>query len=85
MENVKEFVKDCLEREYDLPADVDFDTFDFIKTGYIDSIGYIQFISMLEDEYDITFDSEELDDEENQIAGNLVKLVERKIKEKNNG
>ena len=83
MENVKDFVRDCLEREYDLPADADFDTFDFIKTGYIDSIGYIQFISMLEDEYDIVFTDEELSDEENQIAGNLIRLVESKIAENN--
>lgn len=82
MNNVKEFVIDYLEREYQLPADVDLDSFDYIESGYVDSMGFIQFIAMLEDEFDIEFTDDELSDKANQITGNLIKLVEEKIEKK---
>lgn len=85
MENVKDVVVEYLEREYKLPDNVDLDSFNYLKTGYVDSIGVIQFISMLEDEFDIEFSDEELAEEKYQIAGEMVKLIEEKIKARSNG
>lgn len=82
MEDVKEFVIDYLEREYKLPENVNLDDFNYVNTGYVDSIGVIQFISMLEDEFDIEFTDEELEDSKYQFAGEMIKLVEKKISEK---
>lgn len=80
MENkVKEFIIDYLEREYKLPDDVDINTFNFVKTGYVDSIGVIQFITTLEDEFGIEFTDDELESEDLQIAGNLIKTIEGKL------
>lgn len=79
MDNVREFVIDYIEREYQIPADVDQDSFNFVKTGYVDSIGVVQFITILEDEFDIEFSDEELADEQYQIVGNMVRLIESKL------
>ena len=79
MDNVKQFVIDYIEREYQIPADVDQDSFNFVKTGYVDSIGVVQFITILEDEFGIEFSDEELANEAYQIVGNMVKLIESKL------
>ena len=79
MDDVKNFVVEYLEREYDLPEDIDFATFNYIESGYVDSMGFIQFVMMLEDEYDIMFTDEELSDKTYQIIGNFIRLIESKI------
>ena len=82
MSSVKEFVVEYLEREYALPKNIDFDTFNYIESGYVDSMGFIQFIAMLEDEFEIEFTEDELAEKKYQLAGELIKLVEKKIREK---
>ena len=82
MGNVRDFVVDYLEREYQLPANVDLDTFNYIDSGYVDSMGFIQFIAMLEDEFEIEFTDDELAEKKYQLAGEMIKLVEKKISEK---
>lgn len=79
MENVRQFVIDYIEREYQIPADVDQDSFNFVQTGYVDSIGVVQFITILEDEFGVEFTDEELADETYQTVGNMVKLIESKL------
>lgn len=82
MSHVKEFVVEYLEREYALPKDVDLDAFNYIDSGYVDSMGFIQFIAMLEDEFEIEFTEDELAEKKYQLAGEMIKLVEKKISEK---
>lgn len=83
MNNIKEFVIEYLEREYSLPKDIDLDSFNYLKSGYVDSIGVIQFICMIEDEFDIEFSDEELADPTYQITGKMIELIEKKIAGKN--
>ena len=78
MENVKEFIVEYIEREYSIPDGTDLDTFTFMEEGYIDSMGLIQFIAVLEDEFGIEFSDEELSGEEIKIVGKLAKLIEDK-------
>jgi Phosphopantetheine attachment site. len=78
MENVKEFIVEYIEREYSIPDGTDLDTFNFMEEGYIDSMGLIQFIAVLEDEFGIEFSDEELSGEEIKIVGKLAKLIEDK-------
>ncbi len=78
MENVKEFIVEYIEREYSIPDGTDLDTFNFMEEGYIDSMGLIQFIAVLEDEFGIEFSDEELSGEEIKIVGKLAKLIEYK-------
>lgn len=82
MSHVKEFVVEYLEREYALPKDVDLDTFNYIDSGYVDSMGFIQFIAMLEDEFEIEFTDDELTEKKYQLAGEMIELVEKKVSEK---
>ena len=79
MPNVKERVLDYIQREYRLPENIDVDSFNFVKTGYVDSIGIIQFIVLLEEEFGIEFSDEELSDVQYQVIGEFVKLIENKI------
>ena len=81
MEAIKQFVLDYLQREYSLPEGADPDTFNYIETGYVNSLGLIQFIATIEDEYEIFFTDEELESEEIQVVGNLVKMIAEKVGE----
>lgn len=78
MKNAKEFILEYLESEYSLPKDAD-DSFNFIETGYVDSMRMVQFIVLLEDEFGIEFTDEELTLDEFKTIGGLAGLVERKL------
>ncbi len=77
-DDILAFVMDYLQRESDLPEDMDIDTFNFVETGYIDSIGLVQFVTEIEDEYGIEFSDEELQSNGFKVIGSLVALVESK-------
>ena len=79
MNSVKEFVIDYIQREYTIPDDVDMLTLNYIESGYIDSLGMIQFIAILEDEFNITFTDEDLEKPEIKVVGTLIQLVESKL------
>ncbi|MBO5631414.1 MAG: acyl carrier protein, partial [Aeriscardovia sp.] len=48
---------------------------------YIDSMAFIQFISTIEDEYDIEFEVEDIDNPELRIVGKLIDFIQSKIEE----
>lgn len=79
MKNVKEFVFNYIQREYTIPDDVDMLTLNYIESGYIDSLGMIQFIATLEDEFNITFTDDDLANPDIKVVGKLIKLVEDKL------
>ena len=78
---IKEFILDYIQSEYDLPAGVDEDSFNFIEGGYIDSVGIVSFVMELEDEFGITFDDDELTSPEFGVVGGLVGMIRAKIGE----
>ena len=82
MEKVRQAILDFVEREYKLPENVDYDTFDFVENGFVDSMGMVQFVTILEDEFDIEFSAEELLSEDFRTVSGLEKLIERKINAK---
>lgn len=79
MTDVKEFVTEYIQREYTVPEDVDIMTLNYIEAGYIDSMGYIQFISTIEDEFDIEFEVEDIGNSDMQIVGKLIEFINQKI------
>ena len=79
MQDVKEFVTEYIQREYTVPEDVDIMTLNYIEAGYIDSMGYIQFISTIEDEFDIEFDVEDIENPEMQVVGKLIDRILEKL------
>lgn len=81
MTDIKEFVTEYIQREYTVPEDVDIMTLNYIEAGYIDSMAFIQFISTIEDEYDIEFEVEDIDNPELRIVGKLIEFIQSKIEE----
>ena len=51
----------------------------YVEEGYIDSMGLIQFITVIEDEFNITFTDEELAGEDVKVVGKMVDLVTSKM------
>ena len=78
MEDIKEFIVDYIQREYTLPADTDVMELNYIESGYIDSLGFVQFVALIEEEFDIIFSDEELDSPDMKVVGKLVALIDRK-------
>ena len=60
MDSVKDFIVDYIQREYTIPEDTDILNLNYVEEGYIDSMGLIQFIAVIEDEFNITFTDEDL-------------------------
>lgn len=79
MEDVKEFVIDYIQKEYTVPKDIDILTLDYVESGYIDSLGLIQFIATLEDEFNVTFTNEEMENPYIKVVGNLISMIESKM------
>ncbi|MBQ3014427.1 MAG: acyl carrier protein [Clostridia bacterium] len=79
MQDVKSFVLDYIQREYTVPAEVDILALNYIESGYVDSLGLIQFIATIEDEFEIAFSDEELEDDDIKIVGKLISMIEKKI------
>ena len=82
MNKIRQTILDFVEREYKLPENVDYDTFDFVENGFVDSMGMVQFVTILEDEFDIEFSAEELLSSDFRTVSGLEKLIERKINAK---
>lgn len=80
MSNVRQFVIDYIQREYTIPSDVDVLNLNYVESGYIDSIGLIQFIATLEDEFNISFTDEELDCDDIKVVSKLIDMIESKMK-----
>ena len=81
MTDIKEFVTEYIQREYTVPEDVDIMTLNYIEAGYIDSTAFIQFISTIEDEYDIEFEVEDIENPKLRIVGKLIDFIQAKIDE----
>ena len=83
MTEIREKILEFVEREYKLPEDADLDGFDFVENGYVDSMGLVQFVAILEDDFDIEFTADELLSAEFKTIGGLEKIISDKINEKN--
>lgn len=79
MQDIKEFVTEYIQREYTVPEDKDIMTLNFIEEGYIDSMGYIQFISTIEDEFGIEFEVEDIENPDMRIVGKLIEFITNKL------
>lgn len=82
MTDIKEFVTEYIQREYTVPEDVDIMTLNYIEAGYIDSMGFIQFVSTIEDEFDIEFEVEDIENPNMKIVGKLIDFITAKVAEK---
>jgi len=81
MEKVKEFIVDYIQREYTISEDIDIMELNYVEAGYIDSLGMIQFIAVIEDEFGISFSDDELADPDIKVVGKLINMVVKKLEE----
>lgn len=79
MTDIKEFVTEYIQREYTVSADVDIMALNYIEAGYIDSMGLLQFIATLEDEFNISFTDEDMSSPDIKVVGTLISMIEKKI------
>ena len=78
MEDINKFVTDYIQREYTIPDNIDVMTLNYVESGYIDSLGIIQFIATLEDEFSIEFSDDDLENPDIRIVGKLIGMVQKK-------
>ena len=81
MEKIKEFIVDYIQREYTIPGDVDIMNLNYVEEGYIDSLGLIQFIAVIEDEFGIAFTDDDLASPNIKVVGKMAELVLLKMGE----
>ena len=79
MERVAEFIVDYIQREYTIPDGIDIKKVNYVDEGYIDSLGLIQFISIIEDEFGIAFTDKELASQGIKTVGGLIDLIVSKM------
>lgn len=79
MENVKEFVTEYIQREYTVSDDIDIMSLNYVESGYIDSLGLIQFIATIEDEFGIEFEEEDLENPDIKVVGKLIEMIQKKV------
>lgn len=82
MAEVREFILDRLQKEYSFKEGTEIEKINYVEEGYMDSLGLIQFIGELEDEFDIEFSDEEMMDDSFRVVGSLIDLVTKKVGEK---
>lgn len=80
MKEVREVILDFVEREYKLPENIDYTSFDIMENGYIDSMGLVQFVALLEDSFDIEFSSDELLSPKFKTIAGIESIIKSKIK-----
>ena len=79
MDKIKEFIIEYIQREYTLPEDIDVMGLNYVESGYVDSLGLIQFIATIEDEFGIEFEDEDLENPNIKIVGELVNIIASKM------
>ena len=80
MKDIQEFVTNYIQREYTIPKDVEIASLNYIDTGYIDSLGLIQFIMTIEDEFSIEFTDDDLANPDIKVVGKLIQMIDDKMR-----
>ena len=76
---IREFIIEYLERDYPLPTDVDIETFDFMKSGYVDSMAVMQLRILVEDQFGIEFTDEEFLSKDFTTVKGLENMIQKKL------
>jgi acyl carrier protein len=77
-EQVKQFIVEQLE-VYGPIETSDLNSFNFIDSGHIDSLGLMKFMIALEAEFDIKFTDDELLSDQFRVVQGLAELIRMKM------
>lgn len=77
--DILKYVVGLLEEKYGVEGLEDPDAFNYVESGYVDSIGIIQFIAELEDKFSVEFTDDEIASEEFKTVGGVAGIIARKL------
>lgn len=77
-EKIRQFIVKYISKKGKLPAGINLDEFNYIDTGYIDSMGVLKFVVALEQEFDIHISDDDIMLPEFKTIGGLVSMIKNK-------
>lgn len=77
-EEIKQFIIKYISKKGNLPKDINIDEFNYIDTGYIDSMGLLKFVVELEQEFDIQISDDDILLPEFKTISGLVGIINDK-------
>jgi len=77
-DEIKKFIVKYIEKKGKLPKEIDLEKFNYIDTGYIDSMSLIKFVVELEQKFDIEITDDDMMLPEFRTIGGVVKIIKEK-------
>jgi len=78
-DSVREFVLASIGRKAKLPTDVDIETFNYIDSGYVDSIEIIKLVVDIEAAFNVEVSEADIESPEFRTVGGLVSIINKKV------
>ena len=78
-DSIRDFVLRLIGKKAKLPQQVDVESFNYIDSGYVDSMGIIKFVVDIESEFDIELSEADIESPEFRTVGGLVFLITKKM------
>ena len=78
-DTIKQFVLRLIQTKGRLPEDLDTDSFNYIDSGHVDSMGIKKFVVALESEFYIEISEADMESAEFRTVGGVVAIVRRRI------
>lgn len=82
-DDIQDFIISLIEKKSKLSKDCDLTTFDYIESGYVDSMGLIKFIVDIERKFDISILETDMENPGFRNIGGLVNIIYQKTQNKN--
>ena len=79
-EEIKDYVVALMQKKYTLKEMDNLDSFNYVESGYVDSIELLQFLVEIEDHFEFEFEDDELTNARLQTVGGLVDIICEKLK-----
>lgn len=76
---ITSYITSLLEKKQEIPKGADINSFRFMESGHIDSLGVMKFILQLEDKFGIDIGDEDMLSESFRTVGGLSKLITEKM------
>lgn len=78
-EQITDFVIGLIEENGKLPLGVDVSNFNYIDTGYVDSIGIVKFIVEIDEEYGVEINSSDIEKNDFRTIGGITNMIIEKL------
>jgi len=79
---IETYVVALMQKKYTLKKVDDLYSFNYVESGYVDSIELLQFLVEIEDHFDFEFDDDELSSNSIHTVGGLIEIICSKLQEK---